>query len=67
MRSVIAELQKGCGHPHLLQDFRPADTPPLARRIAASGKLAVLDALLRRLHAAGQRVLLLCHSNAVRA
>ena len=66
MRSVVAELQKACGHPHLLQDFRPADAPPLARRIAASGKLRVLDALLARLRAAGQRVLLLCHSNAVR-
>ena len=66
MRSVVAELQKACGHPHLLQDFRPADTPPLAKRVAASGKLRVLDELLPRLRAAGQRVLLLCHSNAVR-
>ena len=67
MRSVVAELQKACGHPHLLQDFRPAEAPSLARRIAASGKLRVLDELLPRLRAAGQRVLLLCHSNAVRA
>ena len=66
MYNVVAELRKLCDHPHLVPDFRPQDTPGLAERLAAAGKLQLLDQLLPRLQAAGQRVLLLSHSNLVR-
>lgn len=65
MHNVAAELRKVCNHPHLVPDFRPQDSPSLVERVAASGKLQLLDQLLPRLRAAGQRVLLLSQSNTV--
>lgn len=63
MRSVVAELRKVCTHPCLIQDFEqaPASGPAavLAERLAASGKLQLLDRLLQLLKADGHKVLLL--------
>lgn len=67
MHNVVAELRQLCSHPHLLPDFRLQEAPSLAERLAASGKLQLLHQLLPRLRAAGQRVLLLSHSNVVRS
>ena len=66
MHNVVAELRNVCNDPHLGGDSRPADNTSLAERLAASGKVQLLDKLLSRLQAARQRVLLLCQSNAVR-
>ena len=66
MHNVVSELLGVCNDSHLGTDARPTEHTSIADRVAASGKVQLLDKLLPRLQVAGQRVLLLCQSNAVR-
>jgi hypothetical protein len=61
--NIISELKKICNHPFLfesvLEDFRGRDDSMLLERmVLTSGKMVVLDKLLRKLKATGHRVLL---------
>jgi chromodomain-helicase-DNA-binding protein 1 len=61
--NIISELKKICNHPFLfesvLEDFRGRDDESLLERmVLTSGKMVVLDKLLRKLKATGHRVLL---------
>ena len=58
MLNMLMQLRKCANHPYL---FEGAETPPFTndeRLIRASGKMALLDKLLVRLHAGDHRVLL---------
>lgn len=49
-----------CDHPFLLADFEPTGSSS-AETLAASGKLVVLDKLLRHLQTHNRKVLLMSH------
>lgn len=58
LQSLFMQLRKVCNHPYL---FPEADATPGYTNeslIQASGKLQVMDRLLRKLHAAGHRVVI---------
>ncbi len=61
--NIISELKKITNHPFLfesvLEDFRGKDDATLLERmVLTSGKMVVLDKLLRKLKETGHRVLL---------
>ena len=58
MLNILMQLRKCANHPYL---FDGAEQPPFVndeRMVENSGKMVLLDKLLRRLHAEGHRVLL---------
>ena len=67
MSNIIMELRKCCNHPYLFPGAEAAylapggagaKKPPLAAMIEASGKLALVDQMVRRLKERGHRVLI---------
>ncbi|KAK1286148.1 putative chromatin-remodeling complex ATPase chain [Acorus calamus] len=54
----VIQLRKACSHPYLFNGIEPEPYEEGEHLVQASGKLVVLDQLLRRLHASGHRVLL---------
>ncbi|KAK3274376.1 hypothetical protein CYMTET_17438 [Cymbomonas tetramitiformis] len=59
LRSLFMQLRKCCNHPYLFPDAEPNyDGSTDERLVEASGKLGVLDRLLRKLDAGGHRVVL---------
>jgi SNF2 family DNA or RNA helicase len=61
LHNMVMQLRKVANHPYLIDGTEPAgltDAAATARlRVAASGKLALLDAMLTQLRARGHRVL----------
>lgn len=55
--NVLMQLRKCVDHPYLFDGVEPEPFEAGEHLVTASGKLIVLDALLRRLHAGGHRVL----------
>ena len=59
LQSLLMQLRKCCNHPFLFAGTDvPEDGVPIEELVEASGKLAVLDRILRRLKDAGHRVVL---------
>jgi len=58
LSNLIMQLRKVCIHPFLFPDAEDIDSTSLDDLIGASGKLAVLDKLLRSLYEKGHRVVL---------
>ena len=59
LTGLIAQLRKCCNHPFLFPDSeKDPNTTTVEELVAASGKLAVLDLLLCKLHSEGHRVVL---------
>lgn len=59
LSNIIMELKKCCNHPFLFENAEnPNEGNPMHTMIHASGKLALLDKLLLRLHKEGHRVLI---------
>lgn len=59
--NIVMQLRKVCNHPYLFDGAEPG--PPYVEGehlVTVSGKLAVLDKLLRKLKARGNRVLVFC-------
>ncbi|KAK9805875.1 hypothetical protein WJX73_000130 [Symbiochloris irregularis] len=56
---ILMDLRKCCNHPLLLDDARFAGpSPPVAKLVADSGKLRLLDRMLAKLRAEGHRTLI---------
>ena len=60
--NVLASLRKCCNHPYLFDGVEPEPFVEGEHLVAASAKLALLDRLLVRMRARGDRVLLFCQS-----
>eukprot|EP00658_Telonema_sp_P-2_P019231 TRINITY_DN17567_c0_g1_i3.p1 TRINITY_DN17567_c0_g1~~TRINITY_DN17567_c0_g1_i3.p1 ORF type:complete len:169 (-),score=52.25 TRINITY_DN17567_c0_g1_i3:108-614(-) len=59
LSNIIMELKKCCNHPYLFDNAENPEEPnKVHTMIYASGKLALLDKLLKRLHEGGHRVLI---------
>ncbi|KAK1306648.1 putative chromatin-remodeling complex ATPase chain [Acorus calamus] len=58
LQNIVIQLRKACSHPYLFNGIEPEPYEEGEHLVQASGKLVVLDQLLRRLHASGHRVLL---------
>ena len=58
LANLIMQLRKVCIHPFLFPDTEDPDSTSLEELIGASGKLTVLDKLLRSLYEKGHRVVL---------
>jgi hypothetical protein len=60
LNNVLMQMRKNCNHPDLITSAFTAELnyPPPDVLAAQSGKLALLDRLLRRLHARGHKVLI---------
>ena len=61
---VCHRVVQVCDHPFLLSDLEPSRSTP-HEAVAFSGKLELLDKLLRRLHSKHHKVLLLSHHSRV--
>ncbi|KAG9452199.1 hypothetical protein H6P81_005103 [Aristolochia fimbriata] len=58
LQNIVIQLRKACSHPYLFNGIEPEPYEEGEHLVEASGKLVVLDQLLKKLHAAGHRVLL---------
>ncbi|ONK72933.1 uncharacterized protein A4U43_C04F25090 [Asparagus officinalis] len=58
LQNIVIQLRKACSHPYLFSGIEPEPYKEGEHLVQASGKLIVLDQLLKKLHAAGHRVLL---------
>ena len=58
LNNVLASLRNCCNHPYLFDGAEPEPFVEGEHLVAASAKLALLDRLLRRLRARGDKVLL---------
>ncbi|CAN6460888.1 unnamed protein product [Victoria cruziana] len=58
LQNIVIQLRKACSHPYLFSGIEPEPFSEGEHLVLASGKLIVLDKLLRRLHAGNHRVLL---------
>ena len=60
LNSLLMQLRKCCNHPYLFPGVEPPtdDATYTEQLISSSGKFALLDRLLSKLHAAGHRVVL---------
>ena len=61
LRNVLMQLRKVCNHPYLLPDEEPDNDDQLEvhrRLVQASGKMQLLQAMLKELRSRGHRVLL---------
>lgn len=58
--NLLMQLRKVCNHPYLFEGVEPADAPSLGEHIVqASGKLIVLDKLLKKLFTEGRHQVLI--------
>ena len=62
LTNVLAALRKCCNHPYLFDGAEPEPFVEGEHLVQASAKLILLDRLLHRLRARGDRVLLFCTS-----
>ncbi|KEH22310.1 chromodomain helicase-DNA-binding-like protein [Medicago truncatula] len=58
LRARVIQLRKACSHPYLFPGIEPEPYEEGEHLVQASGKLLILDQLLRKLHHNGHRVLL---------
>ncbi|CAA7050656.1 unnamed protein product [Microthlaspi erraticum] len=58
LQNIVIQLRKACSHPYLFPGIEPEPFEEGEHLVQASGKLLVLDQLLKRLHEIGHRVLL---------
>ncbi|XP_056693459.1 probable helicase CHR10 isoform X1 [Spinacia oleracea] len=58
LQNVVVQLRKACSHPYLFPGIEPEPYEEGEHLVQASGKLMILDQLLRKLHESGHRVLL---------
>ncbi|XP_068650407.1 probable helicase CHR10 isoform X2 [Aristolochia californica] len=58
LQNIVIQLRKACSHPYIFNGIEPEPYKEGEHIVEASGKLVVLDQLLKKLHAAGHRVLL---------
>jgi hypothetical protein len=58
LQNIVIQLRKACSHPYLFPGIEPEPFEEGEHLVQASGKLLVLDQLLKRLHDSGHRVLL---------
>jgi chromodomain-helicase-DNA-binding protein 4 len=62
LSNIVMELKKCCNHPHLVKINDDADVQDI---IAASGKLQLVDKMLRKLKEGGHRVLIFSQMTAL--
>ncbi|XP_030535359.2 probable helicase CHR10 isoform X1 [Rhodamnia argentea] len=58
LQNIVMQLRKACSHPYLFPGIEPEPYEEGEHLVEASGKLIILDQLLRKLHTSGHRVLL---------
>ncbi|XP_056174231.1 probable helicase CHR10 isoform X2 [Syzygium oleosum] len=58
LQNIVMQLRKTCSHPYLFPGIEPEPYEEGEHLVEASGKLIILDQLLRKLHSSGHRVLL---------
>ncbi|OMP00711.1 SNF2-related protein [Corchorus olitorius] len=58
LQNIVIQLRKACSHPYLFPGIEPEPFEEGEHLVQASGKLMVLDQLLKKLYDSGHRVLL---------
>lgn len=58
LHNIVIQLRKACSHPYLFSGIEPEPYVEGEHLVQASGKLIVLDLILKKLHELGHRVLL---------
>ncbi|XAR63236.1 DNA helicase [Bertholletia excelsa] len=58
LQNIVIQLRKACSHPYLFPGIEPEPYEEGEHLVQASGKLIILDLLLKNLHDSGHRVLL---------
>ncbi|PNT78386.1 hypothetical protein BRADI_1g78440v3, partial [Brachypodium distachyon] len=58
LQNIVIQLRKACSHPYLFSGIEPEPYEEGEHLVQASGKLIVLDLILKKLHRLGHRVLL---------
>ncbi|XP_065859229.1 probable helicase CHR10 isoform X1 [Euphorbia lathyris] len=58
LQNIVIQLRKACSHPYLFPGIEPEPYEEGEHIVQASGKLIILDQLLKKLHDSGHRVLL---------
>ncbi|OQU93489.1 probable helicase CHR10 isoform X3 [Sorghum bicolor] len=58
LQNIVIQLRKACSHPYLFSGIEPEPYVEGEHLVQASGKLIVLDFVLKKLHECGHRVLL---------
>ncbi|KAL3693838.1 hypothetical protein R1sor_007489 [Riccia sorocarpa] len=58
LQNIVMQLRKACSHPYLFEGVEPEPFEEGEHLVEASGKLLVLDLMLKRLRAEGHRVLI---------
>ncbi|KAH9788538.1 putative helicase CHR10 [Citrus sinensis] len=58
LQNTLIQLRKACSHPYLFHGIEPEPYEEGEHLVQASGKLVVLDLLLKKLYNSGHRVLL---------
>ncbi|KAG2555429.1 hypothetical protein PVAP13_9KG246600 [Panicum virgatum] len=58
LQNIVIQLRKACSHPYLFSGIEPEPFVEGEHLVQASGKLIVLDLILKKLHELGHRVLL---------
>ncbi|KAK4752505.1 hypothetical protein SAY87_021303 [Trapa incisa] len=58
LQNIVVQLRKASSHPYLFPGIEPEPYHEGEHLVQASGKLIILDQLLRKLHASGHRILL---------
>ncbi|XP_040378802.1 probable helicase CHR10 isoform X2 [Oryza brachyantha] len=58
LQNIVIQLRKACSHPYLFSGIEPEPYVEGEHLVQASGKLVMLDLILKKLHELGHRVLL---------
>ncbi|CAI9101311.1 OLC1v1038604C1 [Oldenlandia corymbosa var. corymbosa] len=58
LRNIVIQLRKACSHPYLFPGIEPEPYQEGEHLVQASGKLIILDQLLKNLYNSGHRVLI---------
>uniref|UniRef100_A0ACD5WPM2 Uncharacterized protein n=1 Tax=Avena sativa TaxID=4498 RepID=A0ACD5WPM2_AVESA len=58
LQNIVIQLRKACSHPYLFSGIEPEPYEEGEHLVQASGKLLVLDLVLKKLHRLGHRVVL---------
>ncbi|XP_062209513.1 probable helicase CHR10 isoform X5 [Phragmites australis] len=58
LQNIVIQLRKACSHPYLFSGIEPEPYVEGEHLVEASGKLILLDLVLKKLHDLGHRVLL---------
>jgi len=58
LQNIVIQLRKACSHPYLFSGIEPEPFVEGEHLVQASGKLIVLDLILKKLHELRHRVLL---------